>query len=258
MNTSCRSLMTLIVLLLHGQSVDAQSHHQLMYATRQCNEYALELLLDPRPFQDVVGPDFPLALVEGKARIVIVVHDCSQLWINGEELGPAQEVRVWVSVRGLEDVRPVVGAEQTLPTRTWFSLFEGSSNPRVRDAKLAAAIDEASVDSVLLDPPGTGRGGRVYVNGKLALSWSVPSAAAPSVSLLGLNHDVYRRDSTGTVALNRIQALMHVSAATSPGTLEVVGNQGLVPLIGPGTYPVSVRIFFPMWSRATLGLSPSH
>jgi hypothetical protein len=122
--------------------------------------------------------------------------------------------------------------------------------------KVAAVIDEASVNSISLDPPGSQPSGRVYLNGNLALSWRVPSPAAPSARLVGLNHDVYRRDSKGNVALNRIQALMHVSAATSPGTLEVVGREGLLPLISPGTYPVSVRMFFPMWSRATLGLPP--
>lgn len=86
----------------------------------------------------------------------------------------------------------------------------------------------------------------------------VPSPAAPSARLVGLNHDVYRRDSTGTLVLNRIQALMHVSAASSAGTLEVVSRAGAVPLISPGTYPVSVRMFYPMWSRATLGLPPSR
>ncbi len=161
-----------------------------------------------------------------------------------------------MSIHGVEDVRPVVGAEQTLPTRTWFSLFEGSSNPRVREMKMAAVINEGSVDSVSLDPPGTHPSGRVYLNRHLALSWRVPSPAVSSARLVGLNHDVYRRDSTGNVALNRIQALVHVSVATSPGTLEVIGREGLVPLISPGTYPVSVRMFFPMWSRATLGLPP--
>jgi hypothetical protein len=256
MKIANRLVMGLTAIVLIGQPDHAQSQRTLMYALRQCNEYALELHLDPGPFQKIVGPGFSLALVDGKARVVIVAHDCSQLWINGEDLGPAQEVRVWVSIRGLEDVRPVVGAEQTMPTRTWFSLFEGSSNPRVREVKMAAVIDEASVDSVFLDPPGTQRGGRVYLSGNLALSWRVPSPIAPSARLVGLNHDVYRRDSTGKLALNRIQALMHVSAATSPGTLEVVGHEGLVPLISPGTYPISVRMFFPMWSRATLGLSP--
>ncbi len=256
MNAPSRLLMTMTAIILLGQSVDAQSHHQLMYATRQCNEYALELLLDPRPFQDFVGTDVPLALVEGKARVVIVVHDCSQLWINGQDLGPAQEVRVWVSIRGLDDVRPVVGAEKTPPTRTWFSLFEGSNNPQVCEVKTAVGIAETPVDSVSLDPPGPQRGGRVYLKGTLAFSWRVTSPAEPSTRLLGLNHDVYRRDSTGSVVLNRIQALMHVAADSSPGTLEVVARAGVLPLISPGTYPVSVRIFYPMWSRATLGIPP--
>lgn len=249
-----RSVIGLTAVFLICHLDHAQAQPTLMYASRQCNEHALELHIDPRPFQKIVAPEFSLALVDGKARVVLVAHDCAQLWINGEDLGPAQEVRLWVSIRGLEDTRPVVGAEQTLPTRTWFSLFEGSSNPRVREVKIAAVIDEASVDSVSLDPARSHSGGRVHLNGNLALSWSVPSPAAPSVRLVGLNHDVYRRDSKGNVALNRIQALMRVSAATSPGTLEVVDQKGLVPLLSPGTYPVSVRMFFPMWSRATLGL----
>jgi hypothetical protein len=246
----------LTAILIVGQPDHTQAQRALMYASRQCNEHALELHLDPSPFQKIVGPEFSLTLADSKARVVIVAHDSSQLWINGEDLGPAQEVRLWVSIRGLEDIRPVIGAEQTLPTRTWFSLFEGSSNARVREVKVAAVIDEAAVDSVSLDPPGTQPSGRVYLNGNLALSWRVPSPAVPSARLVGLNHDVYRRDSAGKVALNRIQALMRVSAATSPGTLEVVGREGLLPLISPGTYPAYARMFFPMWSRATLGLPP--
>lgn len=256
MNALTKLMITVTAIVLLEQRVEAQSQRPLMYASRQCDEYAMELRLDPRPFQDFVGPDFSLALMEGKARVVIVVHDCSQLWIDGQNLGPAQEVRVWVAIRGLDDVRPVVGAEQTPPTRTWFTLFEGSSNSRVREVKTSAVIAERPVDSVFLDPPGPRQGGRVYLNGNLAFSWRVPYPVAPSARLVGLNHDVYRRDSTGSVVLNRIQALMHVSADSSPGTLEVVGRAGVVPLISPGTYLVSVRMFFPMWSRATLGLSP--
>ncbi len=250
-------VMGLAAIVLVGQPDHAQSPRTLMYALRQCNEYALELHLDPPPFQKIVGPGFSLALVEGKARVVIVVHDCSQIWIDGQDFGPAQEVRVWVSIQGPNDVRAVVGAERTAPTQTWFSLFEGSTNPRIRQAKTANGTAESLVDSVTLDPGGPRQGGSVYLSGNLAFSWHVSSLAKPSARLLGLNHDVYRKDSAGRVALNRIQALMHVSADPSPGTLEVVGRAGVVPLISPGTYSVSVRIFFPMWSRATLGLSAS-
>jgi len=118
MNTPMKLMMTSTVLAFLGRPVVAQPQRPLMFATRQCNEYAIELRLDPRPFQDFVGPGFSLTLVEGKARVIIVVHDCSQIWIDGREIGPAQEVREWVSIHGLDDVRPVVGAEQTPPTRT--------------------------------------------------------------------------------------------------------------------------------------------
>jgi len=196
--------------------------------------------------------------VEGKALVVIIVHDCSQYWIDGQNLGPSQDLRIWVAIRGLDDVRPVVGAERTLPTRTWLTLLEGSSNRRVREAKVAAGTPDAVVDSIFLLVPGGEEGGRVYLGGRLAFWWRVPSPAEPSARLVGLNLDVYRRDSAGSVVLNRIQALMHVSADPSSGTLEVGGTAGAVPLIGPGTYPVSVRMFFPMWSRATLGLAPGR
>ncbi len=227
----------------------------LMLSARQCNENAMELRLDPRPFQDSVGPRFSLVLVDGKALVVIIVHECSQYWIDGDDLGRAQDVRIWVAIHGLDDVRPVVGAERTMPTRTWFTLLEGSSNSRVREAKVAAGTPDAVVDSVVLVTPAAEGVGRVYLSGAPAISWRIPSAAAPSARLVGLNLDVYRRDSMGTLVLNRIQALMHVSADPSPGTLEV--ESSAVPLVRPGTYPVSARIFFPMWSRATLGLAPT-
>jgi hypothetical protein len=253
-----RLIMTLSAIVLLWQPMEAQSQRALTYSSKQCNEYAIEFQLDPRPFQNLVGPGFSLDLSDGKARVIIVVHDCSVFWLNGTDVGPAQEVRVWVSVHGLGDVRPVVGAEQTRPTQTWFSVLEGTSNPRVFEVKRAAGISETRVDSTLLEPPGAGRGGRVYMNGSLAFSWHVPSPAVPSIRLLGLNIDMYRRDSTGNAVLNQIQALMHMSVAPSSGALEVSGLAGVVPSIKPGTYAASVRAFFPMWSRATLGLIPSR
>ena len=83
MNALTRLVMPLTAMVLLGQPIEAQSQRPLMYATRQCNEYAIELHLDPRRFQDFVGPGLSGALVEGKARVVIVVHDWSQLWIDG-------------------------------------------------------------------------------------------------------------------------------------------------------------------------------
>jgi hypothetical protein len=257
MATSRNSIIALAVTVLLATQADAQSQRQLHFLSKQCNEDAIHMHLDPRPFQDFVGSEFSLVLEEGKAHVLIVVQDCSQYWIDGADVGPAQDINVWVSIRGLEDVRSVVGAEQTLPTRTWFHLFAGSSNPRVREVKMAAGTAQAPVAGVFLNPPGPQRTGRVSLNKDLTYSWEVPSATPLSV-LVGLNHDVYTRDPAGHAGLNRIQALMHVSAAQSTGTLKVVGGTEALPLISAGTYPVTVSTFFPMWSRATLGLPPAR
>ncbi len=258
MSAPARLMLALTPMVVLGRPLAAWAQRPLMYVTRQCNENAIHLRLDPRPFQDVIGPGFSLALAEGKAQVTIIVHDCSQIWIDGQDLGPAQELRVWVAIRGRDDVRPVVGAERTQPTQTWFALFEGSSNPRIREAKAAAGTAESPVDSLFLAPPEPEGVGRVYLGGTLALRWRVPLPAAPPVRLVGLNHDVYARDAARSVVLNRIQALMHLSGDASSGTLEVVAGGGAVPFISPGTYAVSVRMFFPMWSRATLGLPPRN
>jgi hypothetical protein len=242
---------------LLATQADAQSQRPLHFLSKQCNEDAVQVLDDPRPFQDFVGSEFPLKLEEGKARVLIVVHDCSQYWMDGEDVGPTQEVQVWVSIRGLEDVRPVVGAEQTLPTRTWFSLFSGSTNPRVRTAKTASGTAQAQIEGVLLDAPGPQRHGRVSLSKDLRYSWEALDAT-PLSRLVGVNHDVYVRDAAGNVVLNQIQALLHVCAGPSKATLTVVGGTNPLPLISPGTYPALVTTFFPMWSRATLGTAPSR
>jgi hypothetical protein len=245
----------LAVTALFVTKADAQSQRPLHFLSKQCNEDAIAVLLDPHPVQDFLGSEFPLKIEEGKARVVIVVQDCSQYWMDGEDVGPTQEIHVWVAIHGAEDVRPVVGAERTLPTRTWFSLFTGSSNPRVREAKMASGTAQAPIEGVFLDPPGPQRRGRVSLSKDLHYSWGV-SDATPLSRLVGLNHEVYVRDPARNVVLNRIQALMHVAAAPSKATLTVVGGTSPLPLISPGTYPVSVTTFFPMWSRATLGIAP--
>lgn len=253
-----KNLVIALVLVFYSTQVKAQTERPPHFLSKQCNEDAIELHLDPHPFQDFIGSQFSLVLEQGKARVFLIVHDCSQYWIDGESLGPAQEIQVWVLIRGLEDVRHVVGAERTLPTKTWFCLFAGSTNPKVRAAKTASGTAVIPIDSVFIDPPGPQQSGRVSLSKNVNYSWIVTSPAKPSARLVGLNNDVYVRDSTGNVVLNRIQALMHVSAGLSQGTLEVVGESNTLPLIHPGTYQISVQPFFPMWSRTTLGLPQSR
>ncbi len=233
----------------------AQPHRPLAYVSKQCDENAIELLLDPTPLQRFVGPDFSLALDSGKARVLLAVQDCSQEWVNGENLGPAQELHVWVAIHGLEDVRPVVGAELTRPTRTWFRLFTGCNNLRIRDEKRASGVLVLPLDSLWLSPPGSESHGWVTLGKHTRYSWVVPLPVTPPARLVGVNFDVYEKDSSGGIILKRIQVLMHLTSGPSKGTLTVTGETGPPSPIPPGTYPIMVRTLFPIWARSTLGLT---
>ncbi len=243
-------------LVVIGTRAAAQAEHSLHYLSKQCNEDAIAVRVDPGELREVLRAEFTPVLEHGKARVLLVVHDCGQYWMDGEDVGPTQETQVWVAIRGPDDVRPVVGAERTLATRTWFSLFSGSTNARVRGAKTAAGLAQLPIRGVSLDPPGLRRGGRLLLSGELEYVWQVVSTA-PAARLVGINHDVYSRDSAGSVVLNRIQVIVHPTAGPSPGTLEVRGHAEELPWLRPGTYPATIQTFFPMWSRATLGLARS-
>jgi hypothetical protein len=77
----------LTAIFLVGRPDHTQAQRALMYTSRQCNEHALELHLDPRRFQKIVGPEFSLTLVDGKARVVIVAHDCRNSGSTAKTLG---------------------------------------------------------------------------------------------------------------------------------------------------------------------------
>lgn len=243
------------VLIACGSGVQAQVGHSLHFSARQCNEDAIVVHVNAAAFPQLLGSAFTPVLEEGKARVLIVAHDCSQYFMDGEDVGPTQETQVWLAIAGPADMRPVVGSERTLPTRTWFNLFSGSNNPRVRDIKAESGLQQQPIRGIALDAPGPRRGGRLSLPGDLEYSWRVVSAPAPA-RLIGINHDVYTRDSTGNVAMNQIQVVVHLSAGASPGSLTVTGHTDPLPWLPPGTYPVTVQTFFPIWSRATLGLQP--
>lgn len=245
-------LPTLLGLILGPPDAIAQSEQSISFEFKQCNEDVLALRVDPEPVEQAVGPEFPLFLVEGRAAIAIMVQDCSQYWIDGEDLGPNQHVHILVRIEGPADVRPVVGAQRTDPTMTWFSLFAGSTNPRGRAARMASGTAPEPIDAVSIDPLGWPRGGRVTLGPDLGFAWSVPTAE-PSSLLMGVNHDIYVRDAAGNSLLKRIQAIGKLVAEPSTGTLEVVGTHELGNLIGPGRYPVLVYTLFPIWARGNLG-----
>jgi hypothetical protein len=217
----------------------------------------LILDLDPVPLQQFVGSEFTVLVTDGKARVIIVVQDCASSWFDGVEIGPTQEVHEWVAIEAQPDMRPVPGAQHTLPTLTWFALFTGSSNDRSRTLLTASGTPTLPIESLSLEPFAPVQRGRLSAGPHGSYSWEARSE--PSFArLVAVNHDVYVRDSSGQVVLNRIQALLNVFAWESTGTLTVVGATNPNGLIGPGTYPISVHTFRPLWAGASLGAETAN
>jgi len=240
------------ILLTGNVMAQTRENSAKSFLWKQCNEDAIFLHVDPVSLQKLVPGGYTVLLIQGRARVLILAQDCPQYRFDGEEIGATHEVHMWLAIEGPEDVRPIVGAEHTLPTMTWFNLFTGSSNPLSCKNWTESGTASVPIDSLFLDPPGPERGGRVLLGPDQGYSWQVETEA-PFARLVGVNHDVYGKDSGGRIVLNRIQALLSVTALNSPGTLEVVGGMGPGKCIGPGTYEVVAHHFFPMWARASLG-----
>jgi hypothetical protein len=257
MKSSRRWAAALVAAGLLAGPLDAQSGESTAksFLWKRCNEDVLSLDLDPVPLQQFVGSQFSVRVREGKARVIIVVQDCPSYWFDGVEIGPTQEVHEWVAIEAPRDLRPVAGAQRTLPTSTWFALFTGSTNARSRQSWSAAGTPALPIESLSLAPFAPEQRGRLSVGQDLSYSWHAQSAA-PFARLVAVNHDVYARDNTGKVVFNRIQALLNVFAWDSPGTLTVVEGTNPTRLIGSGTYTINVHTFRPLWAWASLGDTP--
>jgi hypothetical protein len=184
------------------------------------------------------------------------VQDCPVWIVQGEDLGPSEEVHMWVSLQGADDLRPLAGVEETLPTMTWFNVFNGTRDPRVREAFAASGTHSQPINDLELSTRAGGQGGSVLIDESLRYSWS-SAPSPPFARFVGVNHDIYGRDSNGDIVFNQVQAVMDVSAWGSGGTMTVVGGTDPRVLIGEGTYRVRVNRIARLWAAVSLGRRPA-
>jgi len=214
------------------------------------------MAVDHEPYQEFVGDAFDIAVAEGQALLLIVLQDSRVNFLDGKDVGPSKDVHVWVSVVGPRSGTqiPVVGAQRTLETMSWFSLFGGSSHPRVRTAFATAGLRYEPVEDFSLIHSGPEIQGNVVFSPGRSLSWKA-KAEAPSIELIGVNHDFYTRGQDGKLIVSHVQALLKASALGSRGMLDVQGDIAPGGLIPAGTNPVMVNSYNPIWVRASLNVS---
>jgi hypothetical protein len=222
---------------------------------RQCTENVIMLYLDPKPFEDFVGKDFTVKLYDGKAWIMIVIQDCENNFFDGEDIGPAQEVHMWLSIEGSRDneVLPVFGAEKTINTMSWFYLFNGSTNSKARKYYGNSGILSEPIEKLSMSFTSSLLNGQLVIKPDMSFTWkAVPKE--PFANKVGVNFEIFKRDSVGNIVLSQVQALLMVKSWFAPGTLEVKGGIDPDKFVGPGTYQVFINAYNPILVRAMLGV----
>jgi hypothetical protein len=252
---------TVVLLCAFASSVSAQDEEasQALQLWRQSVEQVIILTADQQAAQELVGNDFDVSLTEGQVRLVIVLQESKSNFLNGKEVGPSQDVHIWVSIKGPRSGTeiPVIGAQSTLKTMSWFKLFGGSSHPQIRSAFAKSSLLYDSIENLSLVHSGTDIRGKVVIDPERSFSWTA-TAEAPWVDLIGVNHDVYTRDQAGEVVATHVQALLKAAAWGSEGSLEVQGDILPGGLLPTGIHPVKVNSYNPIWIRASVNVSATE
>jgi hypothetical protein len=225
---------------------------------RQCTENVIMLYLDPKPFEEFAGKDIKVKLYDGKAWVMVVIQDCRNNFFDSEDVGPAQEIHMWLSIEGSHDneILPVFGAEKTLNTMSWYYLYNGSTNPKARKYYGDSGILSEPVEKLSMSYTPSLLSGQFIVNQTMSFSWNaVPKE--PAAKKLGINFEIFKRDSSGKIILTKVQALLLVKSWFAPGTLEVKGGIDSNKFVGPGTYQVFINSYNPILARGMLGVEIS-
>jgi hypothetical protein len=255
-----RYALLLIVMIWSASQVNAQNDQPASkcFFWRQCTENVIMLYLDPKPFEDFVGKDFTVKLYDGKAWVMVVIQDCRNNYFDGEDIDPAQEVHMWLSVEGTRDNEtvPVFGAEKTMNTMSWFYLFNGSTNPKAREYYGNSDILSEPIEKLSMSYTPALLNGQLFINPDMSFTWeAVPKE--PPANKIGVNFEIFNRDRSGNIVLSQVQALLMVKSWFAPGTLEVKGGIDSNKLVRPGTYQVFINSYNPILVRAMLGVVPS-
>lgn len=218
---------------------------------KQCNEDVLIVHVDPERLKGIIAPGFEILMEQGKARILIAVQDCSSYRFEGEEVGPTYEVHEWVAIEMPPDVRPVPGAERTLPTMHWFAVYTGSSNERSREHWNRSGTEALPLEAITLRSSASSVRGKVVIGRNMGYEWTA-EPGAPFARMVAVNHEVYARNPAGEVVLNRIQCLANVEAWGSRGELKVTGAADPSGVVSEGTHVLTAHTFLPLWCWGTL------
>ncbi len=250
------NLFLVISLLLNLQFANAQENkYSKGFLFRHSIESIIMFQADSTASQRLVGDDFAIDIINDKSVIAILIQDNSVNYLNAKDIGSSKEMHVWVAIQGPRDgeITPVIGAELTLETMSWFNVLGATNSNRIIEAFSNTGLSYHDMDSLDLNILDTGVNGIIVLNEMTTLTWQ--SGFKPwSVKLLGVNHDVYNKFPNGDIFCNQVQAVVGVKSWRAPGQLEITGDLGLGDVLQSGSSPVLVNAYDPIWIRVNLNV----
>ena len=248
---------TVILLCALASDVPAQEQaaDPTLHFWRQSVEQVIGISADPGPLQAFVGDEFKVTVKDGKAWLLVVLQDSPTNYFDSKEIGPSQDVHIWVRVEGPREgtTTPVIGAPTTFPTMSWVKLWGGTNNAQVRSKFAASGLAYESIEKMTLVHSGPELGGEVVIGPDSGFSWN-SEAKAPPFELIGVNHDFFTWNEDGELVYSQVQVVVKVLAWVSQGSLDVRGDFVPAGLLPAGTYPVTVNSYDPIWIRVSINV----
>ncbi len=262
-NGKIASLWSMVILILSFLPFEVlpQNSTSQNFIFKQCAEHVLFFRMEPKPFQDYVGDEFKLHVDEGKAVVSLFLQDCSQYWVDGQDLGTNQHAHVLVRVTAESETNAIVGAEITLPQMTWFSISAASTNPLDQEARQASGTSPLNIEDIKLGENDSTKNGRVIFSEDMDYSWVISNQKADtpisqmigSNQILGFHHKIYVRDGSGNLIVKQIEALGLLETGPNLAQLLVNGSTDGSRLIPEGPSNALALTFDPVWARVTAG-----
>lgn len=176
-----------------------------------------------------------------------------EYFINGENLGPSDDILHWIRIVKPQDKRDIPGTETTLNTFSWFAVFSGSTSRSVRESWMSAGVKKHPIQEVSLKREGEIKSGQSILSGKKKYYWKYEGFSEPFARFTGVNHDLYQKGPDGKTVLDQVRAVLDVTGWASPAELIVAGEDSDTGYLPEGKYNAFVHTFRKVWATATIG-----
>lgn len=151
-----------------------------------------------------------------RVQLMLLAQDCTLCSFGDGEVGPTQELHLWLQVDSAPDHHPIEGADLMLPSMRWVTLCAATSNPAVDEHLRSFGFDPIRVASVTHR---TG-GGCLQFPDHQRIEWTIEGPGRGPAPV-GVRHTMVMPDDGPDAVGHAVTALIADAVLGAPGELRV-------------------------------------